>query len=293
MWTANAGAPHVNINGKPAHRMNDAQQFCGGSGKLIQGSATVIVGDGGGGGGGGSGSGGSGSAAGGSTSAGTAGQSSTYGGPGSSSGSAGSGANQSQNPANANNAAPGNNPNQPPQKAQAQWKTVWDDDQSSVGGLKSVYEGGGTSKELDGGSQTVPGLDQNGPYSVTLQGTVTVSGKVTDSDGKGVAGAKVHVERAFGPAVDVETDSSGAWKAEGFVKDEPFHAHIVKVTVKAEGTLVDENNAPMAGVQAVLRGDAGTEVKFTSDAQGKYSVEGLLPNEGYHIEVINTGPRRR
>jgi uncharacterized Zn-binding protein involved in type VI secretion len=49
MWTATKGAPHVNINGKPAHRMNDAQQHCGGSGKLVAGSANVIIGDGGGG----------------------------------------------------------------------------------------------------------------------------------------------------------------------------------------------------------------------------------------------------
>jgi hypothetical protein len=168
---------------------------------------------------------------------------------------------------------------------------VWSDDQSSVGGLKSQYDGGGGNKDLDGGSGSVPGVDQGADFSITLQGTVTVSGKVTDSDGKGVAGVKVHVERAFGDPIDVETDSSGTWKAEGFVKDEPYHAHVVSVKSKAEGTLVDENQRPMAGVQAILRGDAGTVKHFTSDAQGKYSVEGLLPGEGYHIEVVNTGRR--
>ena len=62
-WQALKGAPAVFINGKPAFRVNDPSNHCGGSGKLLEGSANVIVGDGGsGGGGGGHGGGGSGSA---------------------------------------------------------------------------------------------------------------------------------------------------------------------------------------------------------------------------------------
>ena len=45
MWTANAGSGTVFINGKAAHRNGDATKHCGGQGKLIQGSADVIVGD--------------------------------------------------------------------------------------------------------------------------------------------------------------------------------------------------------------------------------------------------------
>jgi uncharacterized Zn-binding protein involved in type VI secretion len=33
----------VFINGMPAHRKHDAQQHCGGGGKLIEGSPTVMV----------------------------------------------------------------------------------------------------------------------------------------------------------------------------------------------------------------------------------------------------------
>src|SRR2546428_203745 len=50
MWTAQTGAPHVFINGKKAHRINDVDRHCGGTGKLVTGSADVIVGDDGGGG---------------------------------------------------------------------------------------------------------------------------------------------------------------------------------------------------------------------------------------------------
>ncbi|HXU67956.1 MAG TPA: PAAR domain-containing protein [Polyangia bacterium] len=59
MWQAAQGSATVFINGKAAHRMNDPSRHCGGTGKLIEGSADVIIGDsGGGGGGGGGGSGG-------------------------------------------------------------------------------------------------------------------------------------------------------------------------------------------------------------------------------------------
>jgi uncharacterized Zn-binding protein involved in type VI secretion len=44
MWTAQAGSGTVNINGKAAHRMNDADTHCGGTGKMIEGSSNVITG---------------------------------------------------------------------------------------------------------------------------------------------------------------------------------------------------------------------------------------------------------
>jgi hypothetical protein len=66
-WTAQAGSATVFINGKPAFRMNDAALHCGGSGKLIEGSQTVIIGDLGGGGAGPGGGGSGGAVAGGAT----------------------------------------------------------------------------------------------------------------------------------------------------------------------------------------------------------------------------------
>jgi uncharacterized Zn-binding protein involved in type VI secretion len=43
-WTATMGSATVMINFRPAHRMGDMDQHCGGVGKLIEGSADVIVG---------------------------------------------------------------------------------------------------------------------------------------------------------------------------------------------------------------------------------------------------------
>jgi len=44
-WVATRGSMTVFINGKPAHRKDDAQHHCGGDGKLIEGSPTVMVED--------------------------------------------------------------------------------------------------------------------------------------------------------------------------------------------------------------------------------------------------------
>ena len=49
-WVAVAGAPHVLINGRKAHRLTDVTQHCGGVGQLVGGSSDVIIGDEGGGG---------------------------------------------------------------------------------------------------------------------------------------------------------------------------------------------------------------------------------------------------
>lgn len=44
-WTATTGSLTVFINGKGAHRMGDQTRHCGGSGMLIEGSPNVIVGE--------------------------------------------------------------------------------------------------------------------------------------------------------------------------------------------------------------------------------------------------------
>lgn len=88
MWTAQKGAPSVFINGKAAFRLNDMSKHCGGVGQLVQGSSDVIVGDsGGGGGGGGAGAGGG--------SSGSSGTGGTSGSSGTSSDSASSGSSTS------------------------------------------------------------------------------------------------------------------------------------------------------------------------------------------------------
>jgi hypothetical protein len=46
MWSAREGSSTVFINGKAAFRIGDPTRHCGGSGKLVDGSGDVIVGDG-------------------------------------------------------------------------------------------------------------------------------------------------------------------------------------------------------------------------------------------------------
>ncbi len=43
-WNAQTGSKSVFINGKPAHRLGDVVRHCGGTGKCIEGSGNVIVG---------------------------------------------------------------------------------------------------------------------------------------------------------------------------------------------------------------------------------------------------------
>ena len=43
-WVAAAGSGTVFINGKAAHRLNDQDTHCGGTGKMIEGSDNVITG---------------------------------------------------------------------------------------------------------------------------------------------------------------------------------------------------------------------------------------------------------
>jgi uncharacterized Zn-binding protein involved in type VI secretion len=43
-WVAKTGSGTVFINGQAAHRFGDADQHCGGMGKLVEGSDNVIVG---------------------------------------------------------------------------------------------------------------------------------------------------------------------------------------------------------------------------------------------------------
>jgi len=43
-WTATQGSLTVFINGKAAHRMGDQDQHCGGMGQMIEASTNVIVG---------------------------------------------------------------------------------------------------------------------------------------------------------------------------------------------------------------------------------------------------------
>jgi uncharacterized Zn-binding protein involved in type VI secretion len=136
-WTATHGSQTVFINGKGAHRMGDQNRHCGGMGQLVEGSPNVIVGETGGQGGSSAGGGGASSAGGGSGSSAGGGSGSSAGGGGNnaSAGSAGGGGGAGANPGSG--AAPANMPDTPVEPDEIEIRVI-DAHRAQVGGI--AYE---------------------------------------------------------------------------------------------------------------------------------------------------------
>jgi uncharacterized Zn-binding protein involved in type VI secretion len=273
-WQAQKGSSTVFINGKAAFRKDDMSKHCGGSGKLIEGSDNVLIGDAAG---GGSGSGGGGGNA----------QSSS----GGSGGASGQGQAQ-QSPASqpAQSQQQQQQQQTQPKKAPAQWSIELADG-TAVRGVTAKFEGSPGPKDVSGSRGNVPGLNEGEEYSLTPTGTVKVQGKIEDGDGKPVAKAKVHIERSWGPAVDVETDGSGKFEAEGFVNDEPFEVSVVEAPAKLSGKFEDEDGKPVAGVKARIVAEGGRTVEVTSGSDGKWEADGIFAGEDHHLELVSTSEK--
>ncbi len=151
--------------------------------------------------------------------------------------------------------------------------------------MRSHYEGAQGPKDVDGSRGSVGGVMEGDEFSVSLEGTAVVKGKVQDADGKPVPGARVRIERTYGPAIELDTDGSGAFQAEGFVGNEPYEVTILTSPAKLTGKFVAPDGKPLGGVRARVRTDGGGDHFVTSDGDGKWEVEGVLPGEGYHVEV--------
>jgi uncharacterized Zn-binding protein involved in type VI secretion len=117
-WTATVGSQTVFINGKGAHRMGDQNRHCGGMGQLVEGSPNVMVGESSSGGGGAGGSGNAGAAGGGGGSGGGGSGGSGPGGGGGGSGGSGpgGGGGGSSGSGASGNAAGGGSPGSPPEE---------------------------------------------------------------------------------------------------------------------------------------------------------------------------------
>src|SRR5262249_41903993 len=108
-------------------------------------------------------------------------------------------------------------------RAPVDWKLVYPDSKP-VKGFGSLFQGPGddSPQELTpdgGGHHMIGGYMKDDPYAVELRGTVKVKGKVQDAEGKVVKGARVDIERAYGPPVSLLTDGGGAFEAKGFVEE--------------------------------------------------------------------------
>lgn len=326
-WSAKTGSATVLINGRKAHRLSDMTKHCGGMGQLIIGSPNVIVGD----------------------------SSNSGGGAGQSTSSSTSSEAQAPPPA-APEAPPLAAPSEeappeqkPPKQAPAKWNLQYEDGRPVKGFRSKVARA--TQKDEqelhpDGsGRNEMTSMDEDEGFSVVPMGTQTVSGQVRDPDGNPVPDARVCVDRAYGPPVELTTDSGGNFKTEGLLEEEPFEVvvrptgkvaegrfvdekgrpvparaavwldrrQVVELPVKSDGTFqlkgrppgdqydllfvacelaaegrfTDENGTPIAGVRARAWLASGRTVEVVSDANGRYRIPGMMPEETYSMEILS------
>jgi uncharacterized Zn-binding protein involved in type VI secretion len=138
-----------------------------------------------------------------------------------------------------------------------------------------------------GGAFEVEGLLGEEYVDATLVAlSVKVTGKVVDEAGAAVAGARVRLHREDGGHIDATTDADGKYEAAGFMPGEaPEGITLLSLRDRASGKLVDEAGAPVAGVKVRVQGDSGASILATTNADGKYEIDGLLPGEGYALSV--------
>ncbi len=179
-------------------------------------------------------------------------------------------------------------------KVPIEWELVFSDG-PAVKGFVSMYEGpdGKPAKELKpdgGGHHKLEDFWRHDAYAVTLNGTVEVSGKLEDADGKPIKDAKVTVEPVYGDAVLCTTDGGGAFKVKGFVEEEEFDVFILAGAIPIEGKVTDEKDKGVAGAVLRLLLDGGDLLAAETGADGSFSIPGRMPGEGFSIEVGDIKP---
>jgi len=179
-------------------------------------------------------------------------------------------------------------------KVPIEWELVFSDG-PAVKGFVSVFEPpeGKPPQELkpDGqGHHKVDDFWRHDAYAVTLRGTVEVSGKLEDAEGKPVKDAKITVEPVYGDAMIVMTDAGGTWKVKGFVEEEEFDVFIQAGGAAIDGKLTDEKGQAVAGGELRLLLDGGDLVSVSTGADGTFAVPGRMPGEGFSIEVVDVKP---
>jgi len=250
-WTAQKGSSTVFVNGKAAHRLNDLQTHCGGTGKLIEGSPDVFVGDSGGsGGGGGGGSDGSGSGA---------------GGGGSGGGGAGVAAGSSTEAASAPPREPSTVETPPPEKAKRTPLVV---------SARWVDEIGRFSKPVKMTAICADAAGQTATFTVYPAEGGAALGTATGTCGDESVDATWTAHA--GPTPDeviFEVEIPG----------QKAKSQVLAFVVNAEGT-VKIDGQPAADLELVLRSSHGTEHKGKTDANGKYKIEDV-PSGVYRLRA--------
>ena len=179
-------------------------------------------------------------------------------------------------------------------KVPIEWELVFSDG-PAVKGFVSVFEPpeGKPPQELKpdgGGHHKLDDYWRHDAYAVTLNGTVEVSGKLEDADGKAIKDAKITIEPAYGDAVIATTDGGGAFQVKGFVEEEEFDVFVSAGGIAIEGKIQDDKGKAVAGAVLRLLLDGGDLVSVETGADGTFSVPGRLPGEGFSVEVVDLKP---
>jgi hypothetical protein len=178
-------------------------------------------------------------------------------------------------------------------KVPMEWKLVWSDG-PAVKGFVSLFEPldkGPEELKPDGqGHHKKDGYWRHDAYAVTLKGTVEISGKVEDADGKPAKDVQILIEPAYGEPVAMKTDGGGAWKAKGFVEEEEFDLTLQSSGAKITGKFVDSDDKPVTGVSAQLLLDGGEIVSIDTGSDSKFTIDGRLPSEGFTLRLHRLDP---
>lgn len=135
------------------------------------------------------------------------------------------------------------------------------------------------------------GLLEDEPCEVVVKPAgSTIDGKFVDERGKAVAvRAAVWLDRSR--VVELPVSSDGRYSVPGRPPGDCYDLLFVACTLTGEGRFVDEAGLPIAEVRARVRLSSGRTVEVTSDADGRYRIEGLMPEECYSLEILSGTPK--
>jgi uncharacterized Zn-binding protein involved in type VI secretion len=269
MWTAQQGSQTVFINGRAAHRMNDMQVHCGGTGRLVEGSGNVFVGDATSGGGGG-------------------GQAPTAAEPDPTSQHADNPEGQAPAASPADAAPADKKEPEKPKKVPISYKFEWDDG-TPIKGYRTnakASSAGDEEKFSSSDQHSLSGEYEEGEnFHVEIHGSTKVQGVVKSCEGNPVVGAKVRIERAYGEAVETVTDGSGKFQADGFLGEEQHEVIITEPLRSIDGKVQDHEGNPVAGATVYVERAHHEPLQLTTDEGGNYHAEGFFEDEEHHATV--------